>query len=159
MPCNDVTELIEVKLDAQDCLADYNFAKRTCGQAVGVASLLIDQLRGWSLAELVSTDAEEFLAEFQFPDETEEFLSLKHFFAIQGALEVLTGKEPGGKDDPFTASEVVHSEDETLIKGLISVELVTEKIKSCGGCKSCGAASDKSKQRRETQPRKQAATP
>ena len=159
MPCKDVTEVIEVKLDGQDRLADYHFAKRTCGQAVGVASLLIDQLRERPLAELLSINAEDFLAEFPCPDETEEFLSLKHLFAIQSALEVLTGKEPGGKEDAFTASQVQYDEDETLIKGLISIDLMTEKIKSCGGCGSCGVASDKAKLRPKAKQRTGAVTP
>ena len=43
MPCKDVTELLEVVLDSEDRLLDYTFSKRTCGQGVGAASLLIEQ--------------------------------------------------------------------------------------------------------------------
>ena len=139
MPCSDVTERIEVVLDGQDRLKEYRFAKRTCGQGVGAESLLIDQLQGRSLEELVNKTAEEFLEEFPIFDEIEEFLSLKHLFAIQGALEVLTGKEPGGPYDAFAASNVVYTEDETRIEGFISVDIVTDKIKACGGCGTCGS--------------------
>jgi len=140
VPCNDVTELLEVVLDNADHLRDYTFSKRTCGQGVGAASLLIDQLRGRPLDELLNKTAEAYLTEFPIPDELEEFLSLKHLFAIQGALEVYVGREAGGKADAFAASEIAYDADATTIRGRISVDIVTEKIASCGGCSSCGKA-------------------
>ena len=149
MPCNDVTEVLEVTLDAEERLLDYRFSKRTCGQGVGAASLLIDQLRGRPLNELLFKTAQEFLAEFPIPDETEEFLSLKHLFAIQGALEVYTGAESGGPNDAFAASGIEYGADEILIQGRISVDVVTEKIESCGGCKGCGTARAKSTRKKQ----------
>lgn len=139
MPCSDVTEVLSVTLNEQDCLKAYSFSKRTCGQGVGAQSLLIDQLGGKTLEELLAYTADDFLAEFPIVDEIEEFLSLKHLFAIQGALEVLTGLESGGKDDPFAASGISYSEDETVVEGRISVDLMTEKIKGCGNCGTCGS--------------------
>lgn len=157
MPCKDVTELLEVVLDDQENLKAYAFSKRSCGQGIGATSLLIDQLGGRSLNELLFKTAEEFLTEFPIPDETEEFLSLKHLFAIQGALEVYTGAESGGVNDAFAASDIDYGVDETYIRGRISVDVVTEKIKSCGGCKGCGSATPKSK-RKKQQAKAQAAS-
>ncbi|MBM3289331.1 MAG: hypothetical protein FJY92_04195 [Candidatus Hydrogenedentes bacterium] len=138
MPCSDVTEIIHVELDAEDRLQDYYFSKRSCGQGVGAGNLLIDQLRGWSAERILEYDADRYLAEFPIEDELEEFLGLKHFFAIQSVLEVLTGKEPGGKDDPCAAAEISYGDDTLVIDGQIAVDLVTEKIKACGNCRACG---------------------
>lgn len=138
MPCSDVTEIIHVELDANDRLVDYYFSKRSCGQGVGAGNLLIGQLRGWSAEQILATDAEGFLAQFPVEDELEEFLSLKHFFAIQAVLEVLTGKEPGGKNDPCAAAEISCGDGALVIDGQIEVDLVTEKIKACGSCRACG---------------------
>ncbi|MCC6795539.1 MAG: hypothetical protein IT366_10505 [Candidatus Hydrogenedentes bacterium] len=138
MPCSDVTEIIHVELDAEDRLKDYYFSKRSCGQGVGAGNLLMDQLRGWSMDRILACDAEQFLTEFPIEDELMEFLNLKHFFAIQSVLEVLTGKEPGGKNDPCAAAEISYGDDTLIIDGQIEVDLVTEKIKACGSCKSCG---------------------
>lgn len=157
MPCNDVTELLEVTLDADERLAEYTFSKRSCGQGIGTASLLIDQLRGRPLNELLFKTAEEFLTEFPIPNETEEFLSLKHLFAIQGALEVYTGAESGGPNDAFAASDIEFGPDAIRIQGRISVDIVTEKIESCGGCKGCGSARSKSSKKKQ-QPKSDAAT-
>ena len=149
MPCSDVTEVIRVVLDDHDCLKEYHFAKRTCGQGVGAESLLIDQLKGSSMDQLLRIPADDFLSEFPIPDEIEEFLSLKHLFAIQSALEVLTGKEPGRKGDPFAAGEIEYGDGETVIAGRIIVDIVTEKIKACGGCSSCGTDSPKVEEGRQ----------
>ena len=157
MPCSDITELIRVELDESDRLKHYTFAKRTCGQGVGAESLLIDQLRGRNLDQLLAVTAEDFLAEFPIYDEIEEFLSLKHLFAVQSALEVLTGKEPGRKNDPFAAGEIQYDEHETVITGRIIVDLVTEKIKACGGCASCGDDSPKVEEGRLLNARRRAA--
>lgn len=159
MPCKDVTELIAVTLDGEDRLESYSFAKRTCGKAIGGEALLLDALRGRSLDELLEITADSFLTEFPPSDEIDEFLGLKHLFAIQGALEVLTGREPGGVDAFFAAGEVTYGENETVVKGRISVELVTQKIKSCGGCTSCGTAQEgKEKNKLRRAAREKAAT-
>ncbi|MBI5095946.1 MAG: hypothetical protein HZB26_26365 [Candidatus Hydrogenedentes bacterium] len=143
MPCSDVTEVIHVALDAEERLTSYHFAKRTCGQAIGAASLLMDQLGGRTVDELLAYDAEHFLADYTIEDEIEEFLSLKHLFAIQSALEVLTGKEPGGPEDPCAAAEISYEDGELTIDAEINLDLVTEKIKSCGNCKGCGKTKEK----------------
>ena len=148
MPCSDVTEILEVVLDGDENLLDYSFNKRTCGQGIGVANLIIDQLRGRSLNELLFVTADEFLGEFTIPDPTEEFLSLKHLFAIQGALEVYSGAESGGVNDAFAVSGIDYGENDISIRGMISVDVVTEKIKSCGGCKGCGSSRSKPKRKR-----------
>lgn len=129
---------MQVTVDADDCLKDYWLAKRSCGRGVGAGSLLIEQLGGRSVDALLTVDAEAFLDEFPIEDELEEFLSLKHFFAIQTALEVLTGKTPGRKDDPCAAAEIAFEDGDTIIVARISIDLITEKIKSCGACKGCG---------------------
>ena len=139
MPCKDVTELIRVVLDENDRLKEYVFAKRSCGQGVGAESLLIGQLEGVSLEELLDYSAEKFLSDFPIEDEVEEFLSLKHLFALQGALEVLTGKEPGREGDPFAAGEIIYDVSETIVSGRIGVDILVDKIKSCGGCGTCGS--------------------
>jgi hypothetical protein len=115
---------------------------------VGAASLLIDQLRGRPMAELLNKTAQDFLTEFPIADPVEEFLSLKHLFAIQGALEVYAGAASGAKQSAFAVAGVEYGEDETRISGRIGVDILTEKIKSCGGCKSCGNSAGKAPARR-----------
>jgi hypothetical protein len=142
MPCKDITELLEIVLDADDRLVEYTFSKRTCGQGVGAAALLIDQLRGRSAHELQHKTAAEFLDEFPIADPIEEFLSLKHLFAVQSALEVYAGTEAGRASDAFALAGIEYGEDTTRIHGRIAVDVVTERIEACGNCGSCGKADE-----------------
>lgn len=147
MPCSDITEVIEVVIDDEDRLKRYAFSKRTCGRGVGVASLLQEYLQGRSVDDILAIEPEPFLDAHPTEDELEEFLGLKHLFAVQSALEVLTGREPGGPGDPCAAAEVAFEGGEVVIEAQIRVDVVTDKIKSCGNCKGCG--NKKSKVRSE----------
>ena len=138
MPCKDITELIRVVVDAGDCLKDYRFVKRTCGQGVGVDTLLMGVLGGRPVEAILSISPEDFLEEHPVEDSLEEFLGLKHLIAVQSALEVLLGREPGGPTALCAAGEISFEAGDTTIEAVIRVDLVTEAIKSCGNCRGCG---------------------
>ncbi|MBP8132175.1 MAG: hypothetical protein KA184_21560 [Candidatus Hydrogenedentes bacterium] len=140
MPCSDVTELIRVTVDAQDRLKSYRFIKKTCGRAVGAEALLLGALGGCSVGEILELTPERFLGQMETSGPIEEFLSLKHLVAVQSALEVLTGGAPGGPGRLCAVAEITFDEGETVIDARISVDLLTNEIKSCGNCRSCGAA-------------------
>ncbi len=139
MPCNSVVELIQVVIDDRDRLKDYQFVKKSCGQGVGNNSLLIDILRGMSVDELLEVDAESLLAVDRTDDEVLEFLRLKHLFAVQATLEVLTGRLTGGKGQSCAVADVAYDGDETIMNAEIDVDVITEQIAACAGCKGgCG---------------------
>lgn len=140
MPCSDITEVIEVVLDDQDRLKEYSFRKRTCGQGVGSGNLLIGALGGMPAEELLSMSPEYFLQTWPVEDPLEEFLGLKHLIAVQSALEVLLGRASGGPGEICAAAEISFEDGDTILNARISVDLVTEKIKSCGNCKGCGTS-------------------
>jgi hypothetical protein len=139
MPCNDITELIQVVVDAEDRLKSYRFVKRTCGQGVGVDTLLMDVLGGQQVDQILAISPEEFLEEHPAEEAIEEFLGLKHLIAVQSALEVLVGAEPGGADALCAAAEIAWDEGDTILDAVIRIDLVTEAIKSCGNCRGCGS--------------------
>jgi hypothetical protein len=144
MPCNDITEVIEVVVDEDDCLLSYSLSKRTCGQAVGVTNLLMPMLKGWSVDRVLACEPEEFFADHPPRESIEEFLGMKHLFALQAALEVLVGKAPGRKDDACPVASVSYEDGHTIIDARILIDVLTEKIQSCGGCKGCGSRKKKS---------------
>lgn len=146
MPCKDVTEVIEVILDEQDRLKAYSFRKRTCGQGVGAGSLLIEVLGGMEVETLLAISPEQFLETWPAAEPIEEFLGLKHLIAVQSSLEVLLGREAGGPGAICATAEVAFEEGDTIITSVISVDLVEEKIKSCGNCKGCGTTRKAKKQ-------------
>lgn len=135
MPCESVVELIQIKMDGADRLTEYQFVKKTCGQGVGQNSLLIDVVKGLSVDELLEIDGHQFLHTLSTDDEILEFLQLKHLFAIQATLEVLTGKQPGGRDSACAVADVDYDGNQMIIDAEIDVDIITEQIKACSGCK------------------------
>jgi hypothetical protein len=147
MPCSDVTELIRVVVDSNDVLKDYRFVKRTCGQGVGVDTLLLDQLAGQTVEAILAIEPEAFLEAHPVEDPIEEFLNLKHLIAVQSALEVLIGRARGGPKDICAAAEIGCEGNDTVLDARISIELMTQKIESCGNCKGCGKTRKPKKKR------------
>lgn len=153
MPCNDVTELLELTLDADDRVTAYSLSKNTCGAPVGgrlelmsfIAGRHVDQLCDRTLLQVL----EEATGE-RWGGEPEgsrsgppkinfvnEFMLQKQLGALQRALAVYRGAAPGGKDDAFAVASIDFDGEETRIVGLLRVDILTEEIEACGGCSSC----------------------
>lgn len=135
MPCNNITELMRVVFDSDDKLKSYRFHKKTCGGAVGAESLLEDRLRGYSMAELSALHVDTFCHELAPESDVEEFLNLKHFFALRSVIETLSGQaETNGPDAPCTIAEISYDTEGLVIDAEISVSLVAGMIKACNHC-------------------------
>jgi hypothetical protein len=136
MPCSDVTEVLRVELDAQDRLASYALIKKSCGRAVGERSLLAPKLVGLTANQLM--DATVDLVEPEsIPDETEQFLALKHFFAVQAGLRVLLGLDAGGAFEPTRVARVWCEGESVWLEAELVVDVIVEKIEACGRCSGC----------------------
>ena len=138
MPCSDITEVMQAVVGDDDRLVRYRFVKRSCGQGVGADMLLENVLVGRSVDEILAIDPQDFLEEYPTEESIEEFLGLKHLIALQSVLEVLIGRASGDAGQICAAAEIGYDNGETTIEALIKIDLVTEKIKSCGNCHGCG---------------------
>ena len=139
MPCNDVTELLRVVLDAEDRLSSYELFKRTCGRAVGERSLLLDAWQGLYATELIALDGDSFADGLTVSDDAELVLTMKHFFAVQAGIRVLLGLESGGPLDPVRVAAVSGTVDGGLmLEAEIAVDVLAERIQACGRCSGCG---------------------
>jgi hypothetical protein len=134
MPCDNVTELMRVVIDHDDRLKSYRLLKRTCGGAVGAESLLLERFQGRAVPELLALRADTFCSDNIVESDVEEFLSLKHFFALKSVLEAFTGSQPAGRDSACTVSGISYDSDGATIDAEIAVGIVTEMIQSCGHC-------------------------
>lgn len=134
MPCNDVTESIRIVLDKGDRIESYILTKKTCGEAVGMESLLIDNLKGKALEGIVGLKESEILR-LQAPgSDIERFLTLKHLFGIRSVLEAYAGHRPTGADSDCAIVSVYYDEASTVIEAEIDISLLTERIKACTHC-------------------------
>ncbi|HQE83988.1 MAG TPA: hypothetical protein PLM14_13380 [Candidatus Hydrogenedentes bacterium] len=142
MPCNDISERVEVVFDADDRLASYVLHKRACGRAVGAESFLDFMLTGRTLDEIADTSPEELLKYCRPQSDAEAFLALKHLFAVQAACAVLRGAAAGGLNNACTAARIGFEDGHTRLTGLIRVTALHGVIEACGRCSRCPAGED-----------------
>ena len=137
MPCNDITDLLKVRLDDDNLITGYQLSKRTCGAAVGGYELIGPWLVGQNAHEFIETPADDFLEKNPPRDETHEFLLLKHFFSVKNGLEVLLGQESGKRTDKCAIDSVEYGPDGLEFMASIRLEIVSKQIKACESCKLC----------------------
>ncbi len=138
-PCHNIVEEIRITLSGDEQLIDYAFTKQSCGQAIGVESLLLDHLRGLAVDEILAFDEGKLLAAGAPLDDTDRFLHLKHLFAIQDVLQVYVGRDSGGKSSRCAVAKIHRENDTVVIDADINIELVAEKIIACADCHgACG---------------------
>lgn len=130
MPCSDITDVLTVELDANERLVDYRLQKQTCGAVVGAESPLLPFLFEKTVRFIEDWDG---LDEVLLGSE-ERFIASKHLFALRAALDAYAGCKTAGT---LTSVEM-HPGGLRLVCVLDGPELET-KIRSCGGCSSCGS--------------------
>lgn len=143
MPCDDVTEILQVVLDDGNHLLGYALSKRSCGRAVGEKALLLDELGGRHDEDILALDPEVFADPNGNLDDAEFVLRFKHLLAVQGGLRVIAGQEPGGAGNPIRVGQVTWDNGELILDAVISVDVITEQIESCGRCKGCAGLAKK----------------
>lgn len=137
MPCNDVTDHLKIVLDADDRLQSYILAKRTCGAEVGDYRLIETWAKGKKAEVLLEETPDALFAVHPPKNPTEEFLLLKHLCSLQIGIETLLGYTPGGENDTCRIDKIEYGPEGTECIVSIKLNLVTERIKACGGCKTC----------------------
>lgn len=137
MPCKNVTELLRLTIDERENIVDYDLAKETCGAAVGDEPFLLGFFKDRPYTDILDLDTERFCKIYPV-DKRLQFICLKHFIALSALLRVYTGREAGGVADFCTIADIKSDNGAVTIEAQIAVDLVTEKIKSCGYCNGCG---------------------
>ncbi len=136
MPCNDITELLKIKLDHDNRIINYQLIKKSCGGDVGEKGLILDWLKKFTADELLSLAPDTFLQENQVDDEITEYLMLKSFLAVRSGIAILLGKEAGGKTDFCTVDSIKYGPKAMILTAVIKIDALTDEIKSCGN--NCG---------------------
>jgi hypothetical protein len=139
MPCSDITELLTLTLDPNDCVSHYSLSKLTCGASVGNPSLLRKWIDGKPSSEILPATVDQVLEVLPTTSETWQFLTFKHLATIQLALQALSGTVDSGLNDLCTIESVEYGPNGTKMTALVKVDLLTSQIKSCGGCSTCGS--------------------
>ncbi len=134
MPCDDITEQIRITLDKEERLLSYHLMKSACGKKIGNQVSIIGDLRRKNVDEIIAVDREAFIENENIGNDVDRFIKLKHLFAIQLALAVYRGAEPGGPNDICSISEIGFDGENSIIDADIRIGVTTSKIEACGFC-------------------------
>ncbi len=137
MPCDDITDTLELWLDPDDKIEDYALTKRTCGAEVGHQAFLMPLVEGMVIDELARSDYDFLLPHTEGLDDDQNFLAFKHFIALREAATALTGRASDAS--AFTLSVTAHEQRGLFARGFVSVSQIEGTIKACGHCRSCGS--------------------
>lgn len=142
MPCSDQTERLTLELDDQDRIRGFSVYKMTCRQPVG-GSELLPVVRDMPARSLLSAPAGDLIDPRL--DDVQAFMLTKQLVALQGAIAVLYGlpedglSEDGlpedGRPRAFDLHELQHDRHGTRLAGAIAINVIAERIASCGGCR------------------------
>ena len=133
MPCNDITDHLELTIDANDTVVDYTLNKRTCGGMVGEDNMLGPWLFKRTVTQVMETTLTDFLAGLRTRNDLREYLALKHFLAVRTALEMYAGRQ----QDHGTIESVEYGPEGVRIVAHLDVAGLTEEIQVCMSC--CGS--------------------
>jgi hypothetical protein len=131
LPCNDVGESVRVLLDNKERIIDYSLQKRTCGKSIGEVSLIGKSLYGRTAKEILELDLEDFLIEAIIQDETQRYLVMKHFLAIQSVLSIYFGRLSGSVENYCTVESIDVGPSNIEILAHLKINIHTKNIKKC----------------------------
>ena len=137
MPCNDLTEVLRLTLDQNDRVVGYSLSKLSCGGTVAGRSLIRKWVKHRTVSDILQLNPKQILDDIRVEDPLEEYLHLKHLFAIKTALTTFLGKQAGRPSDTCVINTVSTSPDGTELLVELKVDLLTSRIKACGLCDTC----------------------
>ncbi|MBD3256804.1 hypothetical protein GF377_00120 [candidate division GN15 bacterium] len=139
MPCTDVTELLSITLDTTDRVTLYALHKETCGGAVAGRGLIRDHVKDKTVAEILTLQPGDVVAESDRGGSVNEYLLVKHLLAVQSALAAYEGREADTDTGLLQIEAIEYGPERTVIQARIQLDVLTDKIKACGLCgDSCG---------------------
>lgn len=137
MPCEDITDILKLKIDSNDKLVKYSLTKLTCGGQVGGDDLILKWLSKFTMDEIYNLTIDDFTKAHPTDDEIIEYLLLKQFLAVKSGISMVLGHESGGKDSYCTVESISYGPNGMIVKAMINIEAITAEIKSCGRCATC----------------------
>ena len=133
MPCKDTTALMTVRIDHQDRLLSYDYAKISCDKVIGNGQSFQQYSEEKSIQEILGWDFPDILEALQLQDEDTEsqFLVFLEWSALRSALIQYSGGNEDVNAAHFEVASVEYSDQEVQIIQVIRPYADMPKIQSC----------------------------
>ena len=106
MPCHDSSGSVYIKLNGDDRLTDFQYAKITCGRAVGGNTGVKQFCQGKSIDELLELNYGQLAAELNLANEDDQFFLYLEYEALITALQQYSGREIALEKDRYKVAAI-----------------------------------------------------
>ena len=133
MPCKDTTALMTVRIDHQDILLGYDYAKITCDKRIGNGQSFQQYCAGKPIQEILEWEFPVILQDLQLMEEDTESQSLVYLerSALRSALIKYLGGEGDADTGHFEVASVEYNDHEVQIVQVIRPNTDMPRIQSC----------------------------
>ncbi len=132
MPCDNITEIIKLKLDHNNHFIEYSLTKQSCDRPIGESSLITDKLKGHTVEQILDATFESILKGYLSSSPESRYLYTKHLQTIQSVLAIWLGQRDGQTGGRYVIDAINYDDVGIELIAIIKLNLPTENIISCG---------------------------
>jgi hypothetical protein len=131
MPCKDTTSKINILLDDNDHLLNFEFSKMTCQKEVGGGTGFRDYCLGKSVAHLSELEFQDIYDYLELHDTESQFLLFIEWSALGAALDQYQGKLQPSAQEQYQIATIAYESDQVEIKQMVLAPSEMPKIIPC----------------------------
>jgi len=133
MPCKDTTALMTVRVNHDDCLINYDFAKISCDKSIGNGQSFHQYCEGKPIQQILEWEFSNILEDLHLKenDTESQFLVYMEWSALRSALIQYLGREDDVDTEQFEVASIEHTDQEVEITQVIHPTSDLPKIQSC----------------------------
>ena len=131
MPCKDTTSKINILLDDNDYLLNFEFSKMTCQKEVGGGTGFRDYCLGKSVGHLSELEFQDIYDHLELHDTESQFLLFIEWSALGAALDQYQGKLQPNDQGQYQIATIAYESDQVEIKQMVLAPSEMPKIIPC----------------------------
>ena len=131
MPCKDTTSQINIILDYNDKLLDFEFTKSTCNKEIGGKTGFREYCIGKTIEILSKLEFNDLVEKLGLQDTEGQFLCYLEWSALLAALDQYQGLLPPKDDHRYQIANISYESNQVEIKQLVLAPSNMPKIIPC----------------------------
>jgi len=131
MPCKDTKSIISVRIDALECLVDFDFSKDTCGKVIGGGTGYKEICLGKNIEDILKLDFPFVVDKLGTEGSEEQFLLYLEWDALRSTIAQYTGKEEDLSSKKHQIASIINDGDEIEIHQVIQPPEEMPKLVPC----------------------------
>ncbi len=131
MPCKDTTAQINVILDENDCLINFDYSKLTCQKKVGGGTGFVEFCKGKHIDKLIQLEFSDLVLELGLTESEDQFLLYLEWDALGAALEQYLGSQHKVDTKKYQIATIAYEGDQVEISQMVASPEEMPKLIPC----------------------------